>query len=400
MATKTPDQVSQEYLTTLKALKPTVNTDQQDSDWWIRSKVYGGVVAGAYADQRKSAEDAFPQNARHEALAQHLDLYFASGFLPAQNAVGFAKVTAPASGGFVPQGTPFTYTPNGNIYNSAADVNLGTAVSGLVPLQSVDTGQSQNLFDGASLSLASPPSGIDSAAVVFGGPLANGKDGETDQEAAARVLNRVRSPVAGGTENDYKTWAKAASPSVNLVTVVRYIFGPGTIGLYFTAGTSNVDDAIDNDEAIVRIPSDSLVEQVHDYVDALNPINDCLHVFKPQEVTQDVTVRVTFKSGFTGLSLLPGQTANLKALIEREVARALYKTPIGGRILGASGGFVLASEIEEAIDIKLSGEEFTVGSLGQVVLDRQVSDLTASGSNRQLLGNQIVKPGTVTIVEL
>lgn len=394
---KTPSEVSEEYLLQLKTLKPQVNTDQTDSDWYIRSRVIGGLLSGVYGDQKRIADDAFPQSARHEALERHLNTYFGEGFEDAQPSEGDVLVSG-ATGTLVPAGTEFLYSPNGNTYQSTDDVTL-TATTGLVPVQSVNSGQDQNLLEGATLQISSPPAGLNSTATVHGGDLANGRNAESDEEAAQRILDRIRFPIAGGTATDYAQYARDADPSVTSVKVVRYIYGLGTVGVYITAGTTDIDAAIDNGQAIVRIPSDDLVETVEEYISAVNPITDCVHVNKPNEVTQDVTVHVRYKAGFAGSQILAGQTLTLDELVEREVNRALYRIPIGGTVIGATG-FVVASEIEEAIDAKLSAAPFTEGTLFQVLVDRQVQDLAATGVNRMLRGDEIVKPGTVTIVEL
>jgi uncharacterized phage protein gp47/JayE len=355
---KTPDQVADEYLLNLKSLKPEVNTDQQDSDWWIRSRVVGGVASGIYQDQRKISDDAFPQSARREAIERHLITYFNTGFRAATQSQGDVKVDG-TSGSTVAAGTEFIHEPTNNAYQATETVILDAA-TGLVPVQSVSTGQAQNLLEGTTLKLSAPPVGINNSAVVFGGNIGDGRNEESNEEGAQRVLDRIRQPARGGTEFDYKLWATEASASVSSVSVRRYIQGLGTVGVYFTAGTTDIDQAIDNDQAIVRIPSDELVEEVALYIDALNPLTDCLHVLKPSEIAQDVEVHVTYKNGLNGNTILTGQTLTLNELVQREVKRVLYKLPIGGRVIGASG-YILASEIEENIDLKLSASPLCRG---------------------------------------
>lgn len=392
---KTPTEIADQYLLHLKGLKPEVNTDQEDSDWWIRSRVVGGVVAGMYADQRKIADDAFPQNARRDALEKHLELYFGEGFKQATEAVGTVSVTG-TMGSTVPIGTEFSYEPNGNAYQATELVTLATTTAA-VPVQSVDVGQAQNLLEGAELTISSPPPGINPTAEVINGNLSDGRDIESNDEAAARILARVRNPIAGGTESDYKQWAIAADDSVSDANVIRYQYGPGTVGVVFTAGTTDIDQAIDNNQAIVRIPSDALVELVSDYIDDRNPLTDCLYVQKPTVVTLDVTVRVRFVDG--DLSTIPaGQTLTQQELVEREVQRAIYKTPPGGRQFGATG-FVVCSEIEEVLDSNLSYSPYTEGVIAQILMDRQVDDLSASGPNRMILPTEIVEPGTINVME-
>lgn len=391
---KTPDQIGDEYLRHLKTLKPEVDIDREDSDWWIRSRVVGGVLSGMYQDQRKIADDAFPQSARRDALEKHLITYFGSGFLQATPAQGNVSVTG-TIGSVIPAATQFTYTPNSNVYQSTTLVTL-TATTGLVPVESVDTGQAQNLLGGASLTLPSPPSGINSLAETVTPGLTDARDEETNEEASQRILDRLRFPPAGGTAKDYEGFAKAASASVVDVNVIRWIFGLGTVGLVITAGTTNVDEAVTNGDPVIRVPSDALIQIVQDYVDAVKPLTDCAHVLKPAVVTADVTIRVRYAQG-NGSTILAGQTLTQEQLVQREVSRAIYKTPPGGRRFGASG-FLLASEIEESVDAGLSALPYTVGNFGEILTDRQVLDLSATGPNRLVLDREIVDPGIITVL--
>lgn len=391
---KTPDQIAEEYLTHLKGLKPDVNTAQQDSDWWIRSRVVGGVVSGVYADQRLIANDAFPQRARHDALAKWLELYLNDTFRAATQAQGNALVTG-ATGSSVPIGTQFLYEPNGNTYQASSGIDFEAATAVLVPIISVGTGQSQNLFSGAPLTISSPPAGVDAAASASGN-ISDGRDAESDSEAAARILARIRTPIAGGTQSDYEQWAVEADPSVVAANILRFPFGFGTVGVVVAAGTTDIDTALDNGEPIVLIPSDALIETVQEYLETKRPVTDCVTVFAPSGVDIDVTVKVRLKSG--ELDTVPaGQTLTQRELVEREVKRAIYKTPPGGRQLGGSG-FVVASEIEEVIDIGLSASPYTLGEQ-ELLLDRQVQDLSATGVNRMIAATEIALPGTITIEE-
>lgn len=393
---KTPEEIANQYLTWLKGLKPEVNTDQTDSDWWIRSQVVGGVFSGVYADQRKISEDAFPQNARHEALENFLQLYFNESFEAATVAIGNVKVTGITTS-TVPVGTEFSYTPNGNTYQATETVVLD-GPSGIVPVQSINPGQSQNLLEGATLNISSPPPGIDSTANVYGANLSDGKNEETDDEAKTRILNRIRNPLSGGTVTDYQQWANDADPSVNDANVIRYIYGPGSVGVVITAGTTDIDEAVTNGEPVVRIPSSGLIEEVQFYIDARKPLTDCAHVLAPSLKSIAVTVHVRYETG-DGTSVPNGQTLTQEELVVREVKRAIYKTPPGGRRIGSTG-FVLASEIEEVLDAGLSTTPYTEGEFAQILRDRQVQDLSASGVNLIIGETELAEPGVITVVEM
>lgn len=388
---RTPEQIAEEYLLELKALKPEVNTKQTDSDWWIRSRVVGAVVSGVYADQRLIANDAFPQRARHDALGRHLELWFADTFKSATPAVGFAAVTGTA-GSVIPPGLQFTYQPNGNIYQSTSGFAM-PASTALVPVQSINTGQAQNLISDAPLLINSPPAGVNSAALAFGN-FTDGRDTETDAQAAARILLRVQNPPRGGTAADYKLWALSADDSVVDANVIRFPFGFGTLAVVITAGTTDVDFAIDNGFPVVQEPSQALIDKVQAYIDARKPETACVTVIGPTPVAIDVTVFVSYLTGNNN-SIPGGQTLTQEQLVKREVMRALYKTPPGGRQIGASG-FVLASEIEEVIDLKLSASPFSTGDI-PILSDRQVLPLSFPGPNYPLLGTQIPVPGTITV---
>ena len=391
---RTPTQVYERYRQTLKLLKPEVNVDQTDSDWYIRGRVFSGVVAGLWADQQAIAGDAFPQRAREEAILRFLETYFEGGYTPATQAQGPVMVSG-TPGTTVPQLTEFLYAPNGNTYQTQEAVVLAAA-TGLVNVLSVSTGQQQNLAAGSSLSLPSPPPGIDGTALVATGGLSDARNRETLEQARARVLDRIREPLSVGRESDYRQYALAADPAVVTASVIRYPFGLGTVGIFITSGTTDIDAAVDADEPIIITPSDELVERVQDALEENSILTDCVTVLKPAIIPIDITVRVRFAQGDKD-TILSGQTVSQGQLVIREIRRATYKTPVGGRRLG-SFGYLVASDIEETIDVGLSDEPVTIGSL-PILLDRQVLDLSATGANRRLLPGEAPEPGTITILE-
>lgn len=391
---KSPEDVAQEYRDELKSILPDENVDQQDSDWWIRGAVVGGVVSGIYADQRLIANDAFPQRARRDALEKFLETYFDGTFLPATESQGNVSVTG-TIGSTIAAGTQLTYVPNGNSYQ-VTETTVLAATAESVPVMSVGTGQIQNLNDGANLIFPSPPSGINANALVDTGGISDARDAETDDEARARILLRIRAPLGVGRESDYIQYAKDASPSVTGASVVRYPFGLGTVAVYITSGTTDIDTAVDNGDDISIIPSDALIDTVQAFLQVNKPVTDCVTVLKPAELPIDVTVQCRFKQGDKD-TILTGQTLTQGELVEREVKRALYKTPVGGRVFD-SEGFVVKSEIEETIDVGLSTDPVTVGTL-QILSDRYVFDLSATGVNRGILQNEAPIPGTITIIE-
>lgn len=393
---KTPNEVSDEYLTTLKSLKPEVDVNRQDSDWWIRGQVIGGLVSGAYGDQAKIADDAFPQSSRREATQKHLQTYFGRDFNPSQPSLGTVIVTG-LNGSFMPAGTEFIYTPNGNTYKSVLDLTL-VGSSGTVDILSDGSGQTQNLLDGTILNLSAPPGGFDPTAEADG-PIGGGRNAESNSEAQQVILEFIRQPPAGGTAADYKRFAQEADARVVDVNVIRFLHGLGTLGICFTAGTTDIDAAVDNDDPVVREPSGALVEIVQEYVDTQKVETDCVDVFGPQQISLDVDVKVRYAAG-DGATVVASTGLTQEEMVQREVRRAIYKMPPGGRSFGSpASGFILASEIEQVIDLGLSAEAYDTGVYGAILSDRQVEDLSATGHNLYILQTQIVEPGVITVTE-
>lgn len=392
---KTPGEVADEYLTTLKNLKPEVDISRKDSDWWIRGQVLGGVVSGVYGDQSKIADDPFPQSARREALQKHLNTYFGRDFNPSQPSLGTVIVTGTPSS-FMPAATEFIYEPNGNTYKSILDFTM-TGASGTVDILSDGSGQTQNLLDGAALKLSSPPAGFNPNAIADG-PIGGGRNDESNVEAATVILEFIQQPPAGGTAADYKRFAQQGDASVVDANVIRYINGLGTLGIVITAGTTDIDTALNNGQPVVREPSDALVEIVQEYVNTQKVETDCVSVFGPQVVTVDVTVKVRYLNG-NNATIVSAFGLTQEEMVQREVKRAMFKTPPGGRQF-AGNGYIVASEIEQVIDLGISAEPYETGIYAALLVDRQVEDLAASGPNRLILPTQIAEPGTISVVEM
>ena len=397
----TVDQVFQQYRAYLLGLKPQANVDQEDSDWWIRGQVIGGVVSGVYSEIDTVALDAFPQNARREALLRWIFAYFdQTNFLPATAAVGNVVLTSTVTGTAVAAGLQLQYGANGNLYATVENATTDNTNQATVGIQSVNAGQAQNLIPGTVLNITSPPAGINATATVDTAGLNDGTDEENETRAATRVLTRMRASARGGNTNDYKSWALAADPSVTAASIIRYPVGPGSVAVVITAGTTDIDTALDNNEAITLIPSADLVTLVQEYIDNVAPVTDCPFVYGAIQLTVNVSVSAHFITG-NASTILAGQTLTQGQLLQREVQRAIYKTGPGGRILsGGTQGYVLKSEIEDTIDARLGSNAVTSGETLQIVADRNVADLSLTGPNLAISAIQVPVPGVITVVSV
>ena len=64
----TPTQLQLQYLQTLASIKPSININDQNSDFVIRGKVFSAFASGLYGDQAKVNNDTFISTASPEAL--------------------------------------------------------------------------------------------------------------------------------------------------------------------------------------------------------------------------------------------------------------------------------------------------------------------------------------------
>lgn len=401
----TPSQILTQYLAYLKSIKPSLNTNDQNSDFVIRGKGISGLVSGLYGDQAKVNGDTFISSARPEALS----LDGQDFALPPQTATlaDSPAVSVPGTNGTIVSvgQLTFLYLPTGVLYTNTTG---GTVASGTVSvaIQALATGQIGNVALPDSLQIVAPPSGIGTTANLIDA-IADGADPETTDSYRARLLLREQSPPAGGNQTDYVNFAFAASNAVRSAFVRRFGRGLGTVDVYITTGTTNIDTAVTQGLSIVRIPSSTVLNQVQAYYNANVPLTDCPAIYAPTELDVPVTVAVDLAAGIT-MSTIPSDSVNnplnltVAQLIRREVGRPLYKLPVGGRLIpGNASGVVPAADIEQSLDVWLSAviDPNTGIAIGiiPVLADRQVAPLNGAQYDLPIIASQLPAPGTVTI---
>jgi len=262
---------------------------------------------------------------------------------------------------------------------------------------SIAAGADQNLITGTPVSFSSPPAGVTAAATVASPGILDGRDEETTSAGAERVLARIRNPSRGGTEADYQSWALAADVSVVSASINRHAYGLGTVQIIIAAGTSDIDAAIDAGDPVVITPSAQTKADVLEYIEGMNPICDVAYVDGPTEVTVDVNATIAWIAGDKD-TVVSGTTDTQGELLTKEITRALYKMPIGGRDVAGTKR-VRAAEIEAAIDYYLGGGAYGVGLKYQLIGDRQIT-LTGGASTVTLAADEAATPGTITITDV
>jgi uncharacterized phage protein gp47/JayE len=402
-----PTEIETSYFTTLKSIKPTFNPNDRNSDFVIRGRAISGVVSGVYGDQKKVNNDTWINSARPEALTKHgADLDIPQQ--PAVKANGPQIRATGTVGAAIPVGASLRYVPTGALYTVTTGGVIGGGGSGDFVVEANAAGQIGNVAFPDDLEFISPPTGINAVAALVQN-ISDGSDAESVDSYRRRLLDRMQQPPSGGNVTDYPTFAFAASPSVRSARVIRFGRGLGTVDVYITTGTTDVDAAVTQGLAIVRVPSPTVIAAVQTYYEEHVPYTDCPQVYGPTEVPVDVTIGVIPAAGLTLASVPADPDFNplgltVGELVQREVERVLWKNPVGGRVLpGSAGGFLVASDIEENVDVWLSGVPDPVsGALpGKIpcISDRQVKPLFGLLYDLPLLGNELTMPGTITVVE-
>jgi hypothetical protein len=401
-----PSNIQSQYLQILKSIQPALNINDQNSDFVIRGKASSGLFSGLYGDQAKVNNDTWISTARPEALLiKGQDLGMAPQPATPANSDN-VQITGTNGTPITPGQLTFLYPATNVIYTNTTG---GTIVSGVLSLsvQCEVSGQIGNITAPDSLQVISPPSGVNVLASLID-DMADGADAEdVDTSFRSRLLSRVQSPPAGGNAIDYKNFAFASSPAVRSAEIFRFAMGLGTVAVYITTGTTDINTAVTQGLSIVRIPSSGLIATVQAYYNAAVPLTDCPTVYGPTELDVSGGIYVDLAAGLT-LTSVPSDSVNnplnlnVQQLIEREFGRVLYKYAVGGRSLpGQTGGFIVASDIESGIGTWLSAvaDPVTglVGGIIPILADWQVKPLNGSSFDLPIAANQLAAPGTITV---
>ena len=403
-----PSQIATQYFQFLKSIKPSINTNDVNSDFVIRGNVFSGVASGLYGDQQKVYNDTFISTARAEALTIHgQDLDITQE--PATTASTTLGVTITGTNGTIinPGDLTLLYVPTNVLYTNTT----GGTISGgslAVSVECEVAGQIGNITAPDTLTIVSPPTGVSTTAQLTIN-MADGADIESTDSYRARLLSRVQNPPAGGNETDYPAFAFAADPTVRSAVIRRFGRGLGTVDVYITTGTTDIDTAVTQGLSIVRVPSSGTLATVQAYYDAHVPLTDCPAVYGPTETSVAVSAKVVLATGLT-LSSVPSDPVNnplnltVLQLIQRELSRPIYKLPVGGRVLpGGTQGYVVAADLEENLDVWLSAVPDPVTGVAQgklpILADRQVLPLNGSAYDFPIGANNLAAPGTITVTQ-
>lgn len=300
------------------------------------SSAVGGTSHTLHGHLNFISRQVFPDQADAEFLDRWGSIYGIerqpATFAEVEIAITF---TAAAT---LPAGTVFQRV-DGSEYTLNADVDALAAGTETGVITSETAGSTFNLVSGDIVSLQSAVANISGDAVA-GTTTVEGEDTELDPSYRQRIVDRIQQPPAGGTPNDYITFARSVS-GVTRAWVFPGHLGEGTVGVSFVQ---------DNDADI--IPSAAEVEAVQTAVDLAKPVTANATVFAPDETVVNFSIA------------LKPNTAVVRAAVEAEI-KDVFATEVEVRgafesITSEFDGKIAISRINEAISIAEGEEDHTL----------------------------------------
>ena len=311
--TKTYDVILQEILTDYANQMPGADVST-GSDIYVKATALASPIWGLYQNQQWVTRQIFPDTADSAELEWHASLRGLS-----------RKPSSKASGTVMLTGTNDTVVNSGLSLKTTEGVYFTTTSGGTiaggtlnVAAQAADGGTSGNIAESTSLTVQDPPAGLDSAATATAA-FTGGAESETDAALLTRLLDVLRQPPAGGTANDYKTWAlEVTGVDAAYVYPLRGGLGSVTvIPLVVGSGPS-------------RIPTQGLVDEVKAHIDTLRPVTvKTLQVIAPTAKTQAVTATVKPAAGYTFAQVQSWVVAAITAYMDTlKPLEVLYKSKL------------------------------------------------------------------------
>lgn len=226
------------------------------------------------------ADDVFPGSATEPGLEKHL----AQRQMPPRIVAQPSSVQIQRTGAAresVGVDDQMLRVSDGTYWELQATITLDDTGQAVGTYQSVLDGQALDSdTTGDAFTAVTPTAGVSSNGASTS-PAQNGRDLETPAEMLARIIAHDQNPDNGGNLAAYETLALDASDQVVTASAVKT--NPDEVTTYITAGTTNIETALRNGNAVERIPSDGLIAIVLAAIQASNPTTDTALVAAPSE---------------------------------------------------------------------------------------------------------------------
>lgn len=297
----------------------------------ILGTVWGGSVHGLYGYLDWLSKQLFGDTAEAEFLLRLASL-FGLTLTPATFATG--NVTATGTNGTA----ILVDTILSLDANTKYRVTVGQVIAGgtaTLPVVALTAGTIANVPAGTALTFESPIAGVNSAAVVAVGGIADGEDQETIEELRVRYLERRRKPPEGGADRDYISWAK------QVAGVTRAWVYPNENGL----GTTVVRFVLDNNLVSI-FPDGPTVAAVQAVFAANRPTTAQPTAVAPTGLAINLTIH-----------LVP-DTADTRAAVTAELDDTIKRFAEPGD--GVARGTIPVSKLRTAVDISAGVTDYVM----------------------------------------
>ncbi len=368
---ESPDEVTQEMLDDYKQITGIeLSINDIGREEVVRFKTFALTISAKLAKMQQIEDSFFPASSTEEGLVRHLAAKQLPDRAQPQRSNGVLQFTANLANKLLPIGTQVKKLLDGKIYQTTVAVTpLGVGTVN-VNAESVDTGQDQNIEveNGVQFELVAAVEGYD-AEVISNSQFRDGRNLETPAEMLQRIQTHDRRTDTGGNLAAYERFAREASPQVVTARALDEPRGPGTVDIIITSGTTDIRQAIENNEAVTRLPSAALVAEVDTFVKTKNPTTDDLETNAPTEEVFNVTVTYDLFD------------ESLRSLVDSDIDKEAKIF-----ILEALPKDVLhPTELERLIDSRV----------GHLITARRVADFTG-GVSFTVPDDKLETPGVIT----
>ena len=365
--------IVQEMCDDYKALTGiTLSPTQLDDSNVIKFYADAGAISSLYSEVQRTANDIFAFSASEEALRNHLRARGLPGQIQPQKSHGQIQFTLTGAA-TIPIGTQVKRASDGAVYQTIQS-GTGTGAGTLTLfVESLDEGNDENLDQlnqpfNMITSIANVNPACESVSLFL-----DGRDLETKEEMAARVIEHDRDDNSGGNAVAYETWAKEASNEVVTAKCLRLVRGPDTVDLIITSGTTDISAAVEAGQPVSRLPSSALVTQVQTYVNQFNPVTDDLLVRAPTETDFDVTFKYS----------LYNETVANRSFVDSEITKVIKTYIYSAKPLD----ILYPTTLERLIDQRV----------GSQIKERACDNFDGVNSFYIVPDDQILKPNDITL---
>ena len=354
----------------------TLNSSDYDDTRVMKFWTDAGALSSMYAQAQRVVNDFFPASASTTGLISHLNTRSLATQIQPQPAHGVIRITGNAAGITIPIGTQAKRVSDGSVLTS---IQLGvTGADNTVSLffESVSKGNAQNLDSiGQPFTLTTAIAGIQSACTNVSLFL-DGRDLEGDAEMIVRIQAHDQDDNSGGNAAAYEAWALAASNQVVTSKCIRLARGPDTVDTYITAGTSDIQAAVQSGQPVTRLPSSDLLALVQSYITLLNPVTDVHLTHAPIELSIDITFQYSL---------------NVETTANRSYCDQIITKVIQTYVYKARPQDILSpTAIERLVD----------QAIGDQIIERNCGNLNGLSTHFTVPSINIMTPRLITITRL